>query len=138
MRFPRNAKVLRSPLDAAPFAGVFVLLLMFLLLQSNFVYTTGVKIELPAAGALPGTRNPTVIVAVDRRGGLYFANQLVREDDLQRELAAVAQRFRTARQDVTLVVQADKTVPLESVVRLAELARAAGIKEILQATRPGP
>jgi biopolymer transport protein ExbD len=35
-----------------------------------------------------------------------------------------------------LVVLADKSVPNDTLVRLAELARQAGIQELLQATRP--
>ncbi|MBI3875642.1 MAG: biopolymer transporter ExbD [Verrucomicrobia bacterium] len=136
MRFPRNVKILRGQLEVAPFACVFVLLLIFLLLQSNFIYTTGVKIELPTTDNLPGTLNPTVVVAVDRAGQLYFANQIMREMELQEKLAEAVARYRAGRQELTLVVQADKTVPYEIIVRLAEVARAAGIKEVLQATRP--
>ncbi|MBM3876624.1 MAG: hypothetical protein FJ386_07890 [Verrucomicrobia bacterium] len=136
MRFTRNAKILRTQLDVAPFACVFVLLLMFTLLQPNFVFTTGVRIELPATDALPGTLNPTLVVAVDHAGQLYFANQVVTEADLQTQLTAASARYRAIRQDLTLVVQADKTVPHERLVRLAEVARAAGIREVLQATRP--
>ena len=138
MRFPRNAKILRGHLEVAPFACVFVLLLMFILMQPNFVFTTGVRVELPATDALPGTLNPTVVVAVDRVGQLYFANQIVSEPELQSHLASAVARYRAGRQNLTLVVQADKLVPHERLVRLAEVARAAGIREVLQATRPSP
>ena len=32
MKFPRNARLLRSPFDVAPFVAVFFLLLIFLML----------------------------------------------------------------------------------------------------------
>ena len=42
MRFPRNAKIFRGQLDAAPLAGVFFLLLIFFLLSSRLAFTPGV------------------------------------------------------------------------------------------------
>jgi biopolymer transport protein ExbD len=45
MRFARHAKIFRGPLDAAPVAGVLLLLMMFILL-STLVYTPGVLVEL--------------------------------------------------------------------------------------------
>ena len=136
MKYPRTVKPFRGQLEVAPFAGVFVVLLMFLLLHTNFVYIPGVRIDLPPAEGLPGTTNPTVVVAVDRNGQLIFENQIVKEPDLLEKLTAAVARHRAAKGGLTLVVQADKSVAYEVVVRLAELARAAGIKEVLQATRP--
>ena len=48
MKFPRNARIFRGQLDAAPYAIVFSCLLLFLLL-SSLVYTPGVSIRLPVS-----------------------------------------------------------------------------------------
>src|SRR5712671_6611365 len=104
MRFPRNTRIFRGQLDAAPFAGVFFLLVMFLLLNSSLVFTPGIKIELPQAANLPGTTNPIVAVAVDEKGQFYFDNQITDERRLEEKLqAAVAD----SRGPLTLVVLAD-------------------------------
>ena len=50
MKFPRNARISRGHLDAAPFAGVLFCLLIFLLLAS-LVYTPGVLINLPTSAS---------------------------------------------------------------------------------------
>lgn len=138
MRFPRHAKIFCGQLDAAPFAGVFFLVLLFLLLNSSLVFTPGLKVqlELPTAGRLPGTGGPAVVVAVDRAGKLYYENQVIEEPELLTKLRAQAEKSRRAKSGLTLVVQADKLVAYAVVVRLAELAREAGINEVLQATRP--
>ena len=57
MKFPRNSKLLRSPFDAAPFAAVFFLLVIFLVLES-FMPTPGLPLQLPRASDLPGTDQP--------------------------------------------------------------------------------
>lgn len=71
MKFPRNAKIFRGQLDAAPFAGVLFLLVIFLALNSLLVFVPGVQIKLPVGDSLPGAANPTLVVAADRNGQLY-------------------------------------------------------------------
>ena len=133
MKFPRHNKIFRGQLDAGPYAAVFFLLLIFLLLSSSLVFTPGVPIHLPEVANLPGTVNPTVIVAVDENGQFYFQNQVSDEARLREKLqAAVA----NANEPLTLIVQADQDVKYTTVVRLALLAREVGIKEALLATRP--
>jgi biopolymer transport protein ExbD len=133
MRFPRNTKIFRGQLDVAPFAGVFFLLIIFLLLNSSLVFTPGVPVHLPEAGNLPGTGNPTLVVAMDASGQIYFENQISSEERLKGKLQAAVAK---AREPLTLVVQADKKVTYEMLVPLWLLAQSVGIKEVLQATRP--
>ena len=134
MRFLRNARIIRGHLDAAPFAAVFFLLVMFMMLGS-LVYTPGarIRLQLPEAKDLPGTDRPTVSVAVDADGRLYYENQWIEEAALARRLQAAAKQ---SPEPLTLVVQADKSVSYEKCLRLALLARDAGIAEALLATLP--
>jgi biopolymer transport protein ExbD len=134
MKFARNAKVFRGQIDFAPIASVLFLLVIFLLLNSGLVFTPGVKIDLPLATPepLPGTDRPTVVVAIAPGGQFYFDHQVIAPDVLRSRLVALAQ----ARTNLTLVVQADKSVRYDVVVRLSQMARETGIHEILLALRP--
>jgi biopolymer transport protein ExbD len=132
MKFPRNARIFRGQLDMAPFAAVFFLLVIFVMLGS-LAYTPGVRIQLPVADNLPGTDRPTVTIAVDAGGRLFFENQSIGEDELKSRLQAAA---NNSREPLTLVVQADKAVTHETLVHLALLARDAGITDALLATLP--
>jgi len=133
MKFPRSNKMLHGQLDAAPFAGVFFLLVMFVVLARNLVFTPGLPIHLPASVELGGTTNLIVTVAVDAAGQLYFDNQITTETRL---CAALASEVHRTHEPLTLVVHADKDVKYEMLVRLGLLAREAGIKDALLATRP--
>lgn len=133
MRFPRSTKVFRGQLEAAPFIGVFFLLIILLLLKSSFVFTPGVPIQLPEAAELPGPATPVLVVAVDKEGQFYYQNQVTDAPSLKEEFEAAVSR---ASGPLTLVIQADKAVKMETVIRLGLLARAAGIKESYLATRP--
>ena len=134
MKFPRNARIFRGQLDAAPFAAVFFLLVILLLLGS-LVYTPGVRLELPVADDLPGTGKPTVAVAIDANGRWYFENEVIEEDRLRRRLIQLVQ---ASAEPPTLIVQADKAVTTEMLVRLSMLARGVGITNGLLATLPRP
>jgi biopolymer transport protein ExbD len=135
MRLPRNLKIFRGQLDAAPFAGVSFLILLFLVLQSKLVFTPGIPIDLPETGAeLPGTPNPTVIVAVDRSGQIYFDSQaVITIGDLRAKLLALVLK---SKEPVTLEVQADKAATLEMTAPVLALATEIGIRQALLVTRP--
>ncbi len=132
MKFPRRAKLFRNPFDMTAYAAVFFLMVIFLVLGGQR-YTPGVKIELPVAGDLPGTDQPTVTVAMDESGRYYFQNQIIEEAALRVQFANAA---ASSKEPLTLVIQADRAVRQENLVRLALLARDAGIREALLATLP--
>ena len=133
MKFPRNVKILRSPFEMAPFAAVFFLLAMFLAL-AVLLPTPGIPLQLPSAEGVPGIETPTVAVAVDAGGRLFFANQIISESELKTRLAVAG---RKSRAPLTLVIHADKTVTEDQLIHLVLLARDAGIPNALLATLPG-
>jgi biopolymer transport protein ExbD len=132
MKFPRNARLLRSTFDVAPFAVVFFLLVIFLALAA-LLPTPGLSLRLPVAGDLPGTDQPTVAVAIDADGRLFFANQIVTENELKSYLRDAAQK---SHEPLTLIVQADQAVTYGQLVQLTMLARDAGMRDVLLATLP--
>lgn len=134
MKFPRSAKILRSQFDVAPFAAVFFALLIFLLLAMLLpVPGLHVSLQPPTAADLPGVAGPTVSMAVDSQGRLYFKNQIVTEEVLSNDLWTAVQ---TAPTMPALVIHADKRVTYEQLARLALLARETGITNSLLATLP--
>lgn len=132
MKFRRRARLPRTPFDVTAYAAVFFLMVLMLLLSTRS-YTPGVKIKLPVAGDLPGTDQPTVTVAMDEAGRYYFDNQLIAEAALKVQLTNAAAR---SAEPLTLVIQADKAVRQENLLRLTLLARDAGIHDALLATLP--
>ena len=135
MKFPRNARMLRSQLDAAPFAAVFFLLVIFMMLGS-LVYTPGARLELAASPRQMACRART-----SRRSRwplMPTGGSTTRTSGSRRTPCAAGcrRRRRSHAEPLTLVVQADKSVSYERCMRLALLAREAGIPEALLATLP--
>jgi len=137
MKFPRNSKILRSQFDVAPFAAVFFLIVIFLLLGA-LLPVPGLQVHLnpPAADNLPGVNGRTVAMAVDSAGRLYVENRMVNESQLKTSLAvAVA----GAHEPLTLIIHADRSVTYDQLAHLSLLARdikPVGITNVLLATLP--
>ena len=134
MKFPRHYRLLRGPFDMAPFAAVLFLLVIFLMLGA-LLPMPGLQVSLqpPAAAGLPGLDKPAVAMAVDAKGRLYFANQIVTRDGLKSALKLAVHK---SHEPLTLVIHADKSVTYEQLVELTLLARDAGIQNALLATLP--
>jgi len=132
MRLPRNARIFRGQLDFTPFASMFFVLVIFLML-GGLVYTPGVRLQLPVADDLPGTDQPTITVAVDANGRLFFRNQPIEAAQLQSHLRQEVERVG---ESLTLIVQADKELTQGKLEQLLSLARDAGIQEALLARLP--
>jgi biopolymer transport protein ExbD len=140
MKFPRNARMFKGQMDAAPVACVLFCLLIFLLL-ALVVPIPGIPVHLPdAVPGESGVEGPTVTVALDAGdsqnpgGVLYYRNQTIGESDLQRRLK---EEVKKSPQSLTLVIQVDKHVTVEQFNRLTRLAAKAGIKNVVLGTLPG-
>jgi biopolymer transport protein ExbD len=133
MKFPRNARIFRGQLDAAPFAAVFFLLVIFVLI-GKLTYTPGIQVRLPAAGnvRLAGVEGPTLSVALTTNA-IYFQDQQVSENDFSNQLFAAKQKIPGA---VTLIVQSDKDVTEEKRGFVWGVAQQVGIQDLLLATLP--
>ena len=87
------------------------------------------------ANELPGADKPTIAVAIDGNGRLYFENQGIEENQLRGRLR---QAVRESAEPITLLVQADKAVSYDMLIRLTLLARDAGVSQAWLATLPRP
>ena len=138
MKFPRNAKLLRSPFDMAPFAAVFFILLIFIILGA-LLPAPGLSLQLPQfnvtgqATDLPGADKPSVAVAIDASGRIFFSSQMVTEEQLKTNLARAVTASKTP---LTFVIEADQTVTYDKLVHVALLARDAGFHDVLLAAQP--
>lgn len=118
----------------AAIAAVFFMLVIFVML-AGLLPVPGFPVQLkpPEADDLPGVDRPTVALAVDSEGRLFFKNKLVTEPDLKAGLAAAAVR---APEPLTLVIHADRAVRYDTLTHLLLLGREAGITNGLLAILP--
>lgn len=134
MKFRRRHQLRCELPGAVPIAAMMFLLLFYLIQNKALLLTPGVAVELPrVAAALPEGYSGTLVVALNRKGNLFFRNVAVTWNDLPRELEHAAAGYT----NLLLVLQADRRASQESIIRVAAIARAAGIHKTWLATQPG-
>jgi len=111
------------------------LLWMVTLLHSSLVLPAGIRLRLPEAEGLWGEVVPQWSVAVDRVGRLSFEHQLIPESNL---IVRLREQVRTRGTNQTLLLFADQSVSMATLARLANLARTAGVRDVVLATSPRP
>lgn len=120
--------------DFAPVGSVFVLGLIFFLLQSHLAPVPGVLVELPVAEVdfpIPGPDSQVLVV--DREGRLFFRQQLTTDEALAKQLAEFAARVP---EQALLVIQADQNLHLGRLTEVHAICQRAGISRIKLQTRP--
>ena len=134
MKFRRQYNLRCELPGAVPIAAMMFLLLFYLIQNKALLLTPGVPVELPeVAGALPEGYSGALVVALDRKGNLFFRNVAVTLGNLPDEL----ERAASGRTNLLLVLQADRRASQEAITRVAAIARAAGIHKTWLATQPG-
>lgn len=136
MKLPRNARIFRGQLDVAPFMGVFLLLLLFVMLRQHITFVPGIPIELPEAADLSGIQGPALTIVMSGQGKLYFDNQELPDGQPQVLQELLARAATAAGHPVTLIVQADRGVSLGAWTELSLAAREAGIRNVLLSVQP--
>lgn len=118
----------------AAMIDVIFLLLMFFMLTSKFVTPNALNLQLPSSTATT-MASPSLAVSIANGGKFYLDAKPVPVANLE---AALRSKIRAAGKDpksttITLVVE--KTVPIDDVVKVLDIANRLQVKTIL-ATDP--
>lgn len=112
---------------------IIFLLLIFFMLTSTLVSPNALNLKLP--GSSSKTVAPsTISVSVDMERNFYLKTERINPDDLMELLKGEIAKEKN-KEDVTLVINTDKSVPIEDVVKVMDAAYKLEIKAIL-ATDP--
>lgn len=128
IRLKRRTEIKKGQLDIAPLVDVVFLLLIFFMLTSNFVLSTGVKVNLPKAITSEVVNHENIVVTVTGQDLLFLNEKPIELGDLIPQLRAAAKRNKF------LLLKADTNASLGRVVEIWDLCRELGIAQINIAT----
>jgi biopolymer transport protein ExbD len=132
MRFKRNVNIAKGLMDMTPLIDVVLLLLIFFMLSSSFVFNPGVKVDLPEYTSSESLEKSDIVVTITKELLYLYNDNSIMFKELRRKLREAALENRNAR----LIIKAAKEVPHGDVVRLMVMAKEAGIENQAFATRP--
>jgi biopolymer transport protein ExbD len=102
---------------------IVMLLLIFFLLTSQFVIQTGVKVKLPGAENTEQAPPAKFIVTIVSDGPIYLGPDPVALDELPARLGILKEQH----DENTLIIRADKAVPIETVIKVIDAGKGVGL-----------
>jgi len=131
-RFLPKYRLFHGPVPVLALVNVVLLLLLFIVWDSRIVLQPGVLVQLPVSAFVSGAPYGHAVVTVTQEGMVFFDDDRTPLDHLGPVLRSAAQ----LNQNMSLTIEADARVPYETIVRVMNLATAAGIRQVNLATRP--
>jgi biopolymer transport protein ExbD len=108
---------------------VIFLLLVFLLIASNFASQTGLPVRLP--GSRSSERHTLQTISIK-----YFSNGQVFYNEMETTLSELQELLKLDYMDSTQVVRisAESDIPLQQIITLMDIIRSTGFERIFVAT----
>ncbi|MFH2044374.1 MAG: biopolymer transporter ExbD [Pseudomonadota bacterium] len=109
---------------------IIFMLLIYFLLTTNFMVDEGIKIKLPQAKASKPQVEESITIFVDKDGRTYLNEQEVEIGELFKKVKEMVGNDK----DKLVVVRSDRGVILNKVVKVMDVAKAAGAGRLCLAT----
>ncbi len=119
-----------SSIGLISFTDVIFLLLIFLLISSNFITHSGIKVDLPGSNSQQNEFNKNISLTLTKNNEIFINNEAVGWE----ELPEVLNRKLIDDPEQVVVVRADETVQLKNVVKLLDIAKLSGTNRFFIAT----
>jgi biopolymer transport protein ExbD len=127
-RHKRQAEFHNSALN-----DILFILLLFFLIVSTLANPNVIKLQLPKATSNTKARQ-TVVVSINEKNEYYVGTARVPFDRLQSTLEPA---LRNENLEPTIVINAEKSVSVEHIVNVMEIANKLGAKVVLATKKPG-
>lgn len=132
MEFRTNRKLMVT-FSAISLTDIVLLLLIFFLLSSSYVVQPGIKVELPKAVSAETTTEQRVVITVTRDEEIFLNGKRIPFG----ELGAEVRKLLGEEPERLVVIQADQELTLAKAIQVVDVAKLAGARRFLIATRPG-
>ena len=122
-------KNLIPELNITPLIDVILMLLIFFMISTSFVFQPGIMVKLPESGSSEVTtaQGAQVLITVDNQ--IYFERLRTSMDELE-------EHMRNHPDKTLLQIKADQTVTHGFVVEVMDRAKRAGFQRLAIATTP--
>ncbi|MER3463706.1 MAG: biopolymer transporter ExbD [Chitinophagaceae bacterium] len=131
MNIRRKLKA-HAEVHTGPLNDILFILLLFFLIAATLANPNVIKLSQPKAKSDTKAKQ-TVVVSIDANKVYYVGTNKVTTDSSMK--AALMPLIQKDPQEATVVINADKTVPIDYVVAVMRVARDLGAKSVLAVDR---
>jgi biopolymer transport protein ExbD len=137
MQFRSQLREEESSVNLTPLIDVVFLLLIFFMVSTTFDTTSELKVELPKASARVQPDAIDKITVLISPKGTFFVNGKRLKNNSADLLQVELQQLVGQRSDVPVVIQADATSPVQSMVTALDVVGHVGLNRLsIATTRP--
>ena len=119
-----------TPIDMSPLIDCVFILLIFFIVTTVFVEETGVEVDKPQAASSVQLEKTSILIAITEGGQIVYDGQDIGIGGVQRIVRQLVQR-----EEIPVIVQADKASSSGLLVRVIDEAKLGGAVKVSVATR---
>ena len=123
----------RGFLTGTVFLDAALLIVSFVLATTPFVLKPGIALDLPVANASTGIRFNDRVLKITRDGFFFFNDEQIAPTEVESAFRIALEK----RPGISLIFEADASIPQATVAAVYDAAAAAGFQQIFMATQPG-
>lgn len=128
MRFRRQSRMrMHSEMKADSLSDIMFFLMLFFLIMSTMIAPQVIKITLPKASAGQSISKRNVILSVNAEKKYFIDKNEIVFENLETELSSLI----TDKEEITVVVRADKETPWQNVVDLISIGNKLKLKVVI-------
>ncbi len=135
MDFRRGKGREEIEINLVPFIDVLMVILIFLMITTTYSKYTELQINLPTADAERQLERPNEVSVLVNAQGQYVVNKTPVTFSSIEQFAAELRRAGEGTKDPIVIISADAQSTHQSVVRVMEAARLAGLTQITFTTQ---
>lgn len=116
----------KDNIDMTPMLDVVFILLIFFIVTASFVKEAGIDVNRPEAATAVKKQRANILVAISDKGDIWINKRKI---DI-RAVQANIERLKAENPQGTVVIQADKKSTTDTLIKVMDAARAAGVFDV--------
>ena len=126
MRRHRAAGAEEAEIDITPMLDVVFILLIFFVVTASFVKEAGIEVNRPDAATAVKQEKANIVVAIDANNEIWIDRRAVDA----RAVRPNIERLHAENPQGSVIIQADREAKTETLIRVMDAARAAGVANV--------
>ncbi|WP_213609875.1 biopolymer transporter ExbD [Pseudoalteromonas sp.] len=120
-------------INMTPMLDVVFIMLIFFIVTASFVKEAGIDVNRPEAATAVKKERANILVAISDKGEIWINK---RQIDV-RAVQANIERLKAENPQGSVVIQADKKATTETLIKVMDASRAAGVFDVSIAAQEG-
>ena len=119
-------------IDISPLIDCVFILLIFFIVTTVFVEETGVEVDRPQAASASRLEKTSILIALTAKGEVVYGGREIGVSGVRPLVKRMLQK-----EEVPVIIQADRTAPSGLLVRIIDQAKLAGAEKVsIAASQP--